>query len=115
MKLWKTQSRDIILDRKPRLAVEKRHVELPDGTQNEDWLWLDAPEYAVVTAVDANGQLRIGAAVGISGDVEARAEGLLAAGADVDYTVDVKTPLVLALEKKLPYEVIAFLGSLEAG
>lgn len=34
-------------------------------------------------AVDANGQLRIGAAVGISGDVEARAEGLLAAGAGV--------------------------------
>ncbi|MGC3953988.1 MAG: GuaB1 family IMP dehydrogenase-related protein [Propionicimonas sp.] len=34
-------------------------------------------------AVDANGKLRIGAAVGISGDVEARAEALLAAGADV--------------------------------
>ncbi len=34
-------------------------------------------------AVDAEGKLRIGVAVGISGDVEARAETLLAAGADV--------------------------------
>ena len=34
-------------------------------------------------AVDAGGKLRIGAAVGISGDVEARAEALLAAGAAV--------------------------------
>ena len=34
-------------------------------------------------AVDADGRLRIGVAVGISGDVEARAETLLAAGADV--------------------------------
>jgi hypothetical protein len=56
MKLWKTHSREIILDRKPRLAVEKRVVELPDDTQNDDWLWLDAPEYAVVTAVDASGR-----------------------------------------------------------
>jgi len=56
MKLWKTHAREIILDRKPRLAVEKRVVELPDDTQNDDWLWLDAPEYAVVTAVDASGR-----------------------------------------------------------
>ena len=34
-------------------------------------------------ALDAAGRLQIGAAVGISGDVEARAEALLAAGADV--------------------------------
>ena len=34
-------------------------------------------------ALDAEGRLQIGAAVGISGDVEARAEALLAAGADV--------------------------------
>lgn len=34
-------------------------------------------------ALDAHGRLRIGAAVGISGDVEARAEALLDAGADV--------------------------------
>jgi len=34
-------------------------------------------------AVDAHGKLRIGAAVGISGDVEARAQALLEAGADV--------------------------------
>jgi IMP dehydrogenase len=34
-------------------------------------------------AVDAQGRLRIAAAVGISGDVEARSEALLAAGADV--------------------------------
>ncbi len=56
MKLWKTHKREVLLDRKPRLAVEKRQVELPDGSQHEDWLWLDAPEYAVVTAVDANGR-----------------------------------------------------------
>ncbi|MEA4945534.1 MAG: GuaB1 family IMP dehydrogenase-related protein [Propionicimonas sp.] len=34
-------------------------------------------------SLDSEGRLRIGAAVGISGDVEARAAGLLAAGADV--------------------------------
>lgn len=34
-------------------------------------------------ALDASGQLKIGAAVGISGDVEARAQALLEAGADV--------------------------------
>jgi len=45
------------------------------------------------------------------GEVDFRyLEDMLAAGADVDYTVDGKTPLVLALEKKLPYGVIAFLA-----
>jgi IMP dehydrogenase len=34
-------------------------------------------------ALDADGRLRIGAAVGISGDVEGKAKGLLAAGVDV--------------------------------
>ena len=34
-------------------------------------------------ALDADGRLRVGAAVGISGDVESRAAGLLQAGADV--------------------------------
>lgn len=34
-------------------------------------------------AVDAQGRLRVGAAIGINGDVEARAQSLLAAGADV--------------------------------
>ncbi len=34
-------------------------------------------------AVDASGRLKVGVAVGISGDVEARVEALLAAGADV--------------------------------
>jgi len=43
MKLWKTHKREVLLDRKPRLAVEKRQVELPDGSQHEDWLWLERP------------------------------------------------------------------------
>ncbi|HOE35222.1 MAG: NUDIX hydrolase [Chloroflexi bacterium] len=56
MNPWKTHSREIILNRQPRLSVETRKVELPDGSQNEDWLWLDSPEYVVVTAVDGSGQ-----------------------------------------------------------
>ena len=39
MKLWKTHKREVLLDRKPRLAVEKRQVELPDGNMKTGCGW----------------------------------------------------------------------------
>ncbi|MGV7976671.1 MAG: hypothetical protein AB2L16_07320 [Anaerolineaceae bacterium] len=56
MNPWRTVYRKVLLDHKARLVVEQRTITLPDGSRNDDWLWLDAPEYAVVTAVDASGR-----------------------------------------------------------
>ncbi|MEL7645985.1 MAG: hypothetical protein AAGU04_06965 [Anaerolineaceae bacterium] len=82
MNPWKTHSREVILNRKPRLMVETRSVEQPDGTQNDDWLWLDAPEYAVVCAVDASGRFVTleQHPYAVHGPVPAPVEGLLREG-----------------------------------
>lgn len=56
----------------------------PDGTLAGVLTRTGAVRAGIYTpAVDANGRLRIGAAVGITGDVAARAAALVAAGADV--------------------------------
>ena len=52
MNPWRTVSRKVLLERKPQLTVEERHVILPDGSEITDWTWLDAPEAVMVVAVD---------------------------------------------------------------
>lgn len=56
MNPWRTVSRKILLERKPQLTVEERHVILPDGSEITDWTWLDAPEAVMVVAVDEMGR-----------------------------------------------------------
>ena len=56
MNPWRTVSRKILLERKPQLTVEERHVILPDGSEITDWTWLDAPEAVMVVAVDERGR-----------------------------------------------------------
>ena len=82
MNPWRTVYRKVLLDHKARLVVEQRTITLPDGTRNEDWLWLDAPEYAVVTAVDANGRFVTleQHPYAVHGPLPAPVEGLIRAG-----------------------------------
>ncbi len=56
MNPWRTVSRKVLLERKPQLTVEERHVILPDGSEITDWTWLDAPEAVMVVAVDDMGR-----------------------------------------------------------
>jgi len=38
MNPWRTVSRKVLLERKPQLTVEERHVILPDGNEITDWI-----------------------------------------------------------------------------
>ncbi|MCA9999218.1 MAG: NUDIX hydrolase [Anaerolineales bacterium] len=56
MQLWKTNSRQTILDHNKFLRVEQHVVTLPDGTVIEDWPWLDMPDYVNVVVETENGR-----------------------------------------------------------
>ena len=56
MKLWKTKTRQTILDQRPWLLVENHTVELPDGRLIPDWPWIITPDYVNVVAVTAEGR-----------------------------------------------------------
>ena len=56
MKLWKTKTRQTVLDQRPWLMVENHTVELPDGRLISDWPWIITPDYVNVVAVTAKGQ-----------------------------------------------------------
>ncbi len=55
MKLWKTLSRETILDAGKFLKVENHVVELPDGRVIDDWAWVIIPDYVNVVAVTREG------------------------------------------------------------
>lgn len=56
MKLWKTKTRQTVLDQRPWLMVENHTVELPDGRLISGWPWIITPDYVNVVAVTAEGQ-----------------------------------------------------------
>jgi ADP-ribose pyrophosphatase len=51
MKLWKTKTRQTILNQQPWLLVENHTVELPDGRLIPDWPWIITPDYVNVVVV----------------------------------------------------------------
>ncbi|MEA3326090.1 MAG: NUDIX hydrolase [Chloroflexota bacterium] len=56
MEIWKTLTRDVILDLSPYLKVEVHKIQLPDGQIIEDWPWLISPNFiniAVITEDNA--------------------------------------------------------------
>ena len=55
MKLWKTLSRETILDHSKYLVVENHVVQLPDGRIIPDWPWVITPDYINVVAVTEAG------------------------------------------------------------
>lgn len=55
MQLWKTRSREKILDQGKYLTVENHTVELPDGQVIEQWPWIITPAYINVVAVTEAG------------------------------------------------------------
>lgn len=50
MRSWKTRSREVVLDLRPWLTVEKHVVELPDGKVIDDWPWVESGEFVNVVA-----------------------------------------------------------------
>ena len=56
LKLWKTISRETILDTGKFLKVENHVVELPDGRIIDDWKWVIIPDYVNVVAVTHEGK-----------------------------------------------------------
>jgi ADP-ribose pyrophosphatase len=56
MKLWKTLSRQTILDLGKFLAVENHIIELPDGRVISDWPWIITPDYVNVAAITEAGE-----------------------------------------------------------
>jgi ADP-ribose pyrophosphatase len=56
MKLWKTKTRQTVLDQRPWLIVENHTVELPDGRLISDWPWIITPDYVNVVAITTEGQ-----------------------------------------------------------
>lgn len=55
-KLWKTLSREKVLQNGKWLTVENHTVELPDGRQISDWPWVITPDYINVLAVTKDGR-----------------------------------------------------------
>jgi ADP-ribose pyrophosphatase len=56
MKLWKTKTRQTVLEQRPWLVVENHVVELPDGRLIPDWPWIITPDYVNVIAVTEDEQ-----------------------------------------------------------
>jgi ADP-ribose pyrophosphatase len=56
MKLWKTKTRQTVLEQGPWLVVENHVVELPDGRLIPDWPWIITPDYVNVIAVTEDEQ-----------------------------------------------------------
>lgn len=51
MEHWRTKSREVILDQRPWLTVERHAVELPDGRVIPNWPWVITPDYVNVVVV----------------------------------------------------------------
>jgi ADP-ribose pyrophosphatase len=51
MERWLTRRREIVLDERPWLVVERHTVELPDGRVIPDWPWVITQDYVNVVAV----------------------------------------------------------------
>ena len=51
MKLWKTLSKETILDHGKFLRVENHQVELPDGKLISQWGWVVTPDFVNIVAV----------------------------------------------------------------
>jgi ADP-ribose pyrophosphatase len=56
LKLWKTLSRETVLNHSKWLVVEDHVVELPDGRVIENWPWIVTPDYINVVAVTEAGE-----------------------------------------------------------
>ncbi len=59
MRPWQTLSRTVVFEQKPWISVESRELFLPDGKHIPGWIWLDTPDYIIVTAVDKQGRFLI--------------------------------------------------------
>ncbi len=55
MQPWKTQSREVVLDKGKFLKVEQHAVKLPDGTVIPDWQWVVTPDFVNVVAITEEG------------------------------------------------------------
>lgn len=51
MENWSTQAREVILDERPWLSVERHTVVLPDGHVIPNWTWVVTPDFVIVVAV----------------------------------------------------------------
>jgi len=51
MQPWKTLTREVVLEDRPWLVVERHAVELPDGRRIPNWPWVVTPDYVNVVAV----------------------------------------------------------------
>ena len=56
MKLWKTLSRNVILNYNKYLSVESHTVELPNGRIISEWPWVVAPDYVNIVPVTEDGK-----------------------------------------------------------
>jgi ADP-ribose pyrophosphatase len=56
LKLWKTLSRETVLNHSKWLVVEDHVVELPDGRVIEHWPWIITPDYINVVVVTESGK-----------------------------------------------------------
>jgi ADP-ribose pyrophosphatase len=55
LRVWKTISRETILQHNKFLTVENHVVKLPDGKIITDWPWLIIPSAAIVLSVTKDG------------------------------------------------------------
>jgi ADP-ribose pyrophosphatase len=51
MQQWKTRNKELILDERPWLTVERHTVELPTGQIIPNWQWVITPDYVNVVAI----------------------------------------------------------------
>lgn len=59
MQTWKTLSKKLIYEQQPWLSLESHEIELPDGRTIHDWLWIDTPDFVIVSAVDQEGRFLV--------------------------------------------------------
>ncbi|MBW7886759.1 MAG: NUDIX hydrolase [Bacteroidetes bacterium] len=55
MQPWKTLERKLILHHSKWLSVEDHTLQLPDGTQIEQWPWIISPDYVNVVVQEIGG------------------------------------------------------------
>ncbi len=59
MQAWKTLSKKLIYKQSPWLSLEAHEIELPDGRRIHDWLWIDTPDFVIVSAIDQLGRFLV--------------------------------------------------------
>jgi ADP-ribose pyrophosphatase len=59
MQTWKTLSKKLIYKQSPWLSLEAHEIELPDGMKINDWLWINTPDFVIVSAVDQQGRFLV--------------------------------------------------------